>query len=611
MASRSPADALDNAPSPPALNPTPSADAAANSPLFKLAPELRHRIYRHLFGSSEAIKPVVRMSRRQSWCSTWGIGPFGYDEPRSEYYGDYNDPVKNAVHTSIFSVCRSIKAEAMDVLYGTKILRGNILDLDVMLQNKEVSGRVKWVEIKKCFSAYEETAKAQHLRVMLKERRQLPRLHSMVILSDDLSSRDTPLPVMDFVERVGLGPATCVDIARYQLEGKFKGVEIVNRKLQEMWPDVRAAPGDYDGIADALNIIDSLQASEYAYNIPTWASHTSLRCWVSIQQKFITMHKSGEWEQLVHKNSTDTFDDDTDEETTYVFLSHTIGNAMIRCILEYPLLRSGDHDLMTLKPGDDVQLLNETSEFIAVNISHYHQESVHPSIVPQLRRCPLVLGETWDDNTGKTALEYMTEQQDIALMNGASVEFILDPVINDDVPARRLIDRKLAQSWISSFRGIWARGTARGSLAPEALRQLTHLYLALTHCDQRTTGGYYHRRELWATNLLQRYLVASGSLNDKDATTVMRASIDDLRTIVSTVLDVFSPDLGYYDGDGELVQSCFVDTDVPADFNSDVFAPLGWNYGLLLANAVRRFASQDRLSLTLARQWIKERAMWQ
>jgi hypothetical protein len=48
------------------------------------------------------------------------------ENPDDDYdfiHDDENDPIKNVVHTSIFSVCRSIKAEAMDVLYGTKTSR--------------------------------------------------------------------------------------------------------------------------------------------------------------------------------------------------------------------------------------------------------------------------------------------------------------------------------------------------------------------------------------------------------------------------------------------------------------------------------------------------------
>jgi hypothetical protein len=121
MASNSQADGQGDAPSPPTVNTNPSADAAADPPFLRVPPEVRNRIYRHLFGSSEAIKPFIRFARRAKWCRRWHV-----ENPDDDYdfiHDDENDPIKNVVHTSIFSVCRSIKAEAMDVLYGTKTSR--------------------------------------------------------------------------------------------------------------------------------------------------------------------------------------------------------------------------------------------------------------------------------------------------------------------------------------------------------------------------------------------------------------------------------------------------------------------------------------------------------
>lgn len=52
-----------------------------------------------------------------------------------------------AVQTSIIAVCRVVKAEAIEVLYDTKILRGGPIDLDIMLQSDNVCSRVKRIEI--------------------------------------------------------------------------------------------------------------------------------------------------------------------------------------------------------------------------------------------------------------------------------------------------------------------------------------------------------------------------------------------------------------------------------------------------------------------------------
>jgi hypothetical protein len=388
MASSSLADAQGDAPSPSAPNTVPSADAAADSPLFKLAPELRNRIHRHLFGSSEAIKPVVRVARRRKWCYQRHV--HNPDDDYDVLWDDENDPIKNVVHTSIFSVCHSIKAEAMDVLYGTKILRGNALDMDIALDNKDVFDLVRYVEIKDCVYAYRQPGEARRLRAVLNESRCPTGLRSMIVLSDELSSSYAPISIMDFVADAGLGPATCVDVGRYQLEGAFKGVQIVNRQLQELWPDVRATLEDHDGLEDALAIIESLDSSEHAHNIPTWASHTSLRCWVDIQQEFIEMRNSGDWQELLHKASTGTYEEHTDDESTYVFLEHTIASAMRSPVIGHPLLRTGEHVLSKLKLGDDRELLDKASEFLTVNIANYNRVGAHPTVDAEWHLCTVV-----------------------------------------------------------------------------------------------------------------------------------------------------------------------------------------------------------------------------
>jgi hypothetical protein len=322
------------------------------------------------------------------------------------------------------------------------------------------------------------------------------------------------------------------------------------------------------------------------------------------------MLNSGDWEELVHKASTGTFEEHTDDESTYVFFKHLVG--LRSPVVRYPLLRSGEHVLRKLKPGDDYELLDEASEFLAVNTLLHNRGSAHPTVMAELHFCTVVWGATWG-STGKTALEHMAEQHNIALSGGVSTEFVLDPVIQHDVPARNLIDLMMASKWTSRLPGTNIHGSYRSPDDPGALRQLTYLHLAVSHCDQRTSMGYHYRREQWAKNLLQRYLLASGLLDESDRSAVARASINDLRTIVSTVLDVFQHHLGYGQtrGGDEFVESFFCDTDLPADFDGDVWPQLGWNYGLLFAKAIKRYGSQDHLSKTLARQWLKEGTMWQ
>ncbi|GAB7327998.1 hypothetical protein MBLNU13_g00058t1 [Cladosporium sp. NU13] len=142
------------------------ADSVANSPLFKLPPELRNRIYGYVFGSSEAITRHICCASRASWANRWDIRD--YDE-HNDFPGEFQD---FGILTSILSVSKVVKAEAIEVLYDTKILRGYPIDLDVMLRSHDVSGRVKRIEITglldliNCDSPHGRGCHARHLRDM-------------------------------------------------------------------------------------------------------------------------------------------------------------------------------------------------------------------------------------------------------------------------------------------------------------------------------------------------------------------------------------------------------------------------------------------------------------
>ena len=220
------------------------ADCVANSPLFKLPPELRNRIYGYVFGPSEVITPDINCWSRASLARQWHIHDYDDDD---EWPGEKSED--GYVQTSILSVCKVVKDEAIEVLYDTKILRGWPIDLDVMLQSHDVSSRVRRIEITGLLelcnhpSAHGRSRHARHFRDLLERLQRLPRVKSILILSDCLTSElnnspDEWVPVKDFVYEAGLESATCVDIGRYQLDGKFENVQIVNKRLVEMWPNV-------------------------------------------------------------------------------------------------------------------------------------------------------------------------------------------------------------------------------------------------------------------------------------------------------------------------------------------------------------------------------------
>lgn len=586
--------------------------SVADSPLFKLPPELRNRIYGYVFGAEEVMSPDIPSSHRALWANQWQI--HGYDSDADD--SPHPDP-EIAVQTSILAVCRVVKAEAIEVLYDTKILRGGPIDLDIMLQSDDVSSRVRRIELTRLLECiqkrdhYEHKLHSRHLRHLLMRLQCLPRLNSILMLSDCLTAKtewldDSWISVMEFVEEAELEPATCVDIGRYQLHGKFKNIQIVNSKLVKLWPAVRDTPEDYNGVEQAMAIIESIQSSIDVANIAAWASHTSLRCWVDVQQRFLALNVSGEWDRLINKASTMTLDDDenhSDDAFTFDFFMHAALNPVRLSIGSMALLRSGEHVMKQLQPNDSSDVLDEVSQFLALNIALYNHYNDHPSVDRyELRE---IVWKVEERGIEKTRLEYMAEQQSIALSAGASKHFILDPSANYNIPACNLIPRRVFVGWIEEFDLMpWIDGTAPSEAPPLQTKQLTYLHLAALQPFSLKSDDQ-HRRDEWSKSLIMRYMMASGRLSQE---VVERTSLNDLRTIMSIVLDIFDADRS---GDGrDWLLSLSHDLPAPADFDTDVYPGLGWNYGKLLAQAFERYTSQGRVSKSLARQWVKESTLW-
>lgn len=235
--------------------------------LDKFSPEIRTIIYGHVFGPSKVITP-------------------------------YRDLLaQDEVHTSIPATNRLVYAEAIEVLYSEKIIRSTIDQLYGLFDDGAFMTLARHVQIDDSLHQY-ATSSPKFLKA-LKHLRALPRLRSAVILSDCLSEAgvndiEDSVSVQEFALKAGLGCPTCVDIGRYQLQDDFGHLQIVHYGLIRLWPRVRATPDDYNGFDDPMAILASLQVSLLVTNVPIWASHTSLGCWVDVQQRLYNMMKSGE-----------------------------------------------------------------------------------------------------------------------------------------------------------------------------------------------------------------------------------------------------------------------------------------------------------------------------
>lgn len=85
----------------------------------------------------------------------------------------------------------------------------------------------------------------------------------------------------------------------YEFEDdELKHVQMTNSHIARMWPGVLTSPKDYNGFNDAMATMNSLQVTVYVESAAAWASRISLRCWISIQQQFTTLQRSGRWQDL-------------------------------------------------------------------------------------------------------------------------------------------------------------------------------------------------------------------------------------------------------------------------------------------------------------------------
>lgn len=233
--------------------------------LDNFSPEIRTIIYGHVFGPSEIVTP-------------------------------YRDLGHSEVHSSILATNKLVYDEAIEVLYSRKTVRCAIDQLYNLFDDSAFKRLARRVQIDDSLHQYAKSSPV--LLKALKHLRSLPRLRSAAILSDSLSEagvndNEDYLSATEFALKAGLGSTTCVDVGRYQLQGDFDHLQIVHHGRGKLWPTVRATPDDYNGFDDAMTILASLQVSPLVTNVPLWASHTSLRCWVDIQQRLYNMMESG------------------------------------------------------------------------------------------------------------------------------------------------------------------------------------------------------------------------------------------------------------------------------------------------------------------------------
>jgi hypothetical protein len=580
--------------------------------LDKFSPEIRAIIYGHVFGPGEAITPTAWLKQMycddsdDDWCDNPGALQF-----RDEDYS-LSDRL---IETNILAANKQIYLEAIQVLYSTQIVRGSVSRMQDLFESQNAGfwTYAKHVEITRC----DDQDHVKRILPALHKLQNLPGIRSTVILSDCFTefrvatgnTAHLPMTVSKFAQDAMLGQVTCVDIGVYQLQGKLGNVRIVNRQLVDLWPEVRNTPPGHDGVKDAMVEISDHDTSERAHNVPAWTAQTSLRCWVALQQKFLDLSVSGKWDELDEKAFSGTLDVDDDlHQNGFMFSFFKSLEKSIRLPLsKFHRLSSGEYQINDLVSGHPSELLDEATEFLAHNITGYMKVSCH--ITDELE--PTLCTINWGANDdGETTLDLMIAEQNIALSGGSSAEFILDPNFRHDPEQNNLIDRAMAKRWLSEREhAIHFRRNA-DLKDPVRMTHLTHLFMALdsyiTFDPNRRSPTYHELRDDWSEDLLRRYILASGP-PAPGVRHLERASLGDLRTIVSTVIELLS---GSPYSSNALVARFRRDEPTPSDFDADIDPQVGWTYGRLLAAATERFLSKSTVSCSLATQWMKEDSMW-
>jgi hypothetical protein len=522
--------------------------------LDKLAPELRVQIYGHIFGTSNTIKPSD---------STASLGVDKSELNPAALIANPHTPLES----SILATNKLIFREAVQVLYHNRVIRATLIDLKQLLQDKDFVANVESVEITDCWNG----VKSVSCSGILDNLHELPRIRSIVILSDCLSiagsKLGTPTTFMivpRFIRhKAGLGHATCVDIGRYQLHGKYSRVHVVDRRLTKMWPSAQSVPAGYDAWADLDAIMQRWKLRVHVRDRMRLALQTSFRCWVGLHEEVVLMRASGKILELRNqtRNGTISETDAAKLDLADRYMKAAVGLYLpLEFFMQDPKLRS----LRDLMPGDDPTVLSRATEYLALNITTFRREPDRQVI----HRAPNLVTAHWAEaDGGLDVVEEMIEQQELAFAGLPSASYILDPVRSD-----RLIESSLVRDHIkgAGFERLISPA-ALAALEPMEFMQFAHLSIAANPAyslvPRRSNKSYGKELDAWAIDLLKRHLLASKC---SDPSMIQDMSLEDLRKSLSLLLQ--RPSLSK------------ARTDPPEDLDPDLFVPLAWSYGWQYAN---------------------------
>jgi hypothetical protein len=411
--------------------------AAQSTFLDKLLPETRLFIYSHVFGNSLVIKPLHSFT---------ALGMTKHTPEDTVYLQETFAPIEQ----NILATSKFIYREALPILYKDKIIRGTTHDFRHLSVDPESTQLVRHIEIADCLITYLDP----DFHSIICRLQSLPKIRSITILSDCLCfqlGNGSTCTVPQFCEQAGLGEATCVDIGRYQLHGKYSGVRIAHRRLTQMCPSVKETPENYDPFEELEFIRDRWPSRGNTRNLIPWYLQMSLRYWVGLFEE-------------VRKFEPDHDLEPNDDSINGSFQLEEVRTAIIvGFVASVMMWRPGvdDFDLaseveaaiiinvtLRLSPEHDHRTLSRCTEFLSLDITAYVCSAERDGDDPPQQRLQRA---SWAETDGyMPTIEFMLMHQDIARAGLLDAYYIANPVRSDVIHATQA-----AEFWTHGYNNLF------------------------------------------------------------------------------------------------------------------------------------------------------------
>jgi hypothetical protein len=478
--------------------------------LGRLPPELRFMVYQEVLGPTGVITPMMHFQTALSGDQLLQPGVY----------------IKAQVQTSILTTNKKISEEALETLYRGRIVRGSISELQTLLCNDDFRDLVEEIEIDDHFTKFRNHRFA-HMFLLWTQN--LPQIRSVTILSDKFAFTQhngrSYITAREFATMMHLGEATCVDIGRFKLSGKFSYIQIIHRKLVKMWPNVASTPEDYDVYADVLGL-DSVndECILSMCNGVAWAAQTSLRRWVGLYDEFLQFRldpflrdKTNEQRALLGRFVLSTRK-----------LQHLYPGSSVPSYVEYMYQSRVRNRLMhTLRPSDDPEMLAWATDLLSVNIAAF---------IPLRGRRPQAFLQRahWAETDGGLhTLDFMKMHLLSARRGNVDAFHVSHPVFPEILEYTTTIQSSLI---LADYPRQTLRGEAH-DLNPRQIRQLYLLLLAMDHVHYINLGQQ-RLVDAWSLRLFQRYLLADPFVHEDEA---CLATLDDMRLVMRVIIYSLCP----------------------------------------------------------------------